>query len=77
MMSPLKQKIIDTLADIYDLAGDIRFGQLMCNLCAIVECQTNSHAWDVEDPDILKELEAHRADLENLVKLRASEAANR
>jgi hypothetical protein len=74
-MSPLKQEIIQTLSEIYDLADDIRFGQLMCNLCEIASCQTNIHAWDIEDDEMLAQLRAHRNDLQNMVSRRAAEAA--
>ena len=63
MSSSLRQEMLQTFAEISDLARDVRFGQLLANLGFIAECESDSTVWDIEDEAMLKVLQKHRNDL--------------
>jgi len=74
VISPLKKSILQTLTDIYELADDVRFGQLMANLSFIGESETDKSVWDIEDEEMLEVLHRHRDDLQNLRQAREQRA---
>ncbi len=63
-MIPVTQnELLEKLNDLRELSPDVRFGQLLANLGFLVEDQTERSLWDVEDEELLRVMEKHRADL--------------
>ena len=63
-MIPITQtELIEKLIDVRELSPDVRFGQLLANLGFLVEDQTDRSLWEVEDEELLRVMEKHRADL--------------
>jgi hypothetical protein len=63
-MTPATQhEFLEKLACLCDLSPDVRFGQLLANLGFLVEDQTDQSLRDVEDEQLLRVMEWHRADL--------------
>jgi hypothetical protein len=56
-------EFLEKLACLWDLSPDVRFGQLLANLGFLVEDQTDQSLRDVEDEQLLRVMEWHRAEL--------------
>jgi hypothetical protein len=65
-MNAQHQIVLDKLAEVWELATDIRFGQLMANLSVLAEDTTGASVWDIEDEEMIKVLERHRFELSQL-----------
>lgn len=63
MMRTTQDELIEKLHEIRELSPDVRFGQLLANLGFLVEDQTDRSLWDVEDVELIRIMENHRADL--------------
>jgi hypothetical protein len=63
MIRAPQYEIMGVLEDIRRLSFDARFGQLLANLGLLAEDRTGRSLWDIEDVDLLKIMEEHRADL--------------
>ena len=67
-MTPKTQhELLEKLARLWELSPDVRFGQLLANIGFLVEAQTDQSLWDIEDEQILRVMEWHRADLSRRV----------
>jgi hypothetical protein len=63
MMNDARQKLFDTLSAILTLAPEMRFGQLMATLGFLAEDASEHTIWEIEDVELLRVLERHRAEL--------------
>ncbi len=63
MTSVTQNELLEKLIDLRELSPDVRFGQLLANLGFLVEDQTERSLWNIEDDELLKVMEKHRADL--------------
>jgi hypothetical protein len=62
-MTPERQQLLETLAEISNTNSDQRFGQLIANLSFFARESTNEAIWDVEDDELLgaaKDYLAHK-----------------
>jgi hypothetical protein len=53
-MTPERQQLLETLAEISNTNSDQRFGQLIANLSFVAREPTNAAIWDVEDDELLE-----------------------
>jgi len=53
-MTPQRQQLLETLAEISNTDSDQRFGQLIANLSFFAREPTNAAIWDVEDDELLE-----------------------
>ncbi|MGC1272925.1 MAG: hypothetical protein WBC44_04405 [Planctomycetaceae bacterium] len=63
MISPQRQEILNLLAEVSELAPEVRFGQLVANLSYLAVAPTVEAIWDMEDGQLLEALRQHVADL--------------
>jgi hypothetical protein len=65
MMNPVRHELLQILAELSDLAPEVRFGQLVVNLSYLARGLSNESIWDMEDEELLsvarKHLEEWRA----------------
>jgi hypothetical protein len=59
MMNPLRQKVLQVLAELSEVAPEIRFGQLLANLFYLARGLANESIWDVEDEELLEAARKH------------------
>jgi hypothetical protein len=58
-----QHELLDKLAVLWESSPEVRFGQLLANLGFLVEDRTDQSLWDIEDEQLLKVMEGHRAEL--------------
>jgi hypothetical protein len=63
MIQPTQQDILQSLAVLCELSPDVRFGQLLANLGFLAEDLTDRTLGDIEDAELLRVIERHKADL--------------
>jgi hypothetical protein len=63
MIEPMQQDILRSLAAPCELSPGVQFGQLLANLSFLAEDMSDRTLWDIEDAELLKVIERHRADL--------------
>ena len=63
MIQPLQQDILRSLAALWELSPDVRFGQLIANLGFLAEDMFDRTLWEIEDAELLQVIERHQADL--------------
>ncbi len=63
MIQPTQRDILNSLAALCELSPNVRFGQLIANLSFLTEDMSDRTLWDIEDTELLKIIEGHRADL--------------
>jgi len=65
MINPVRQEVLQVLAEISELAPEVRLGQLIANLSYLARGLSNEAIWDMEDDELLaaarKHLEEWRA----------------
>ncbi len=65
MMNPVRQEVLQVLAELSKLAPEVRLGQLIVNLSYLARGLSNESIWDMEDDELLiagrKHLEEWRA----------------
>jgi hypothetical protein len=65
MMNPVRQEALQALAELSELAPEVRLGQLMANLSYVARGLSPEAIWDMEDEELLaaarKHLEEWRA----------------
>lgn len=54
MMSPVRQEVLQILAELSEVAPEVRFGQLIVNLSYMARGLTNEAIWDMEDEELLE-----------------------
>ena len=63
MTSDAQRQLLDVLAEVWQLAPDVRLGQLLAHLDFLGEAHVNRGLGDVEDDELLAILYRHRAEL--------------
>ena len=63
MIQSTRQDALSVLAQVCDLAPDVRLGQLLAHLSFLAEDQFGRTLWDIEDQQLLDLLHQHRAEL--------------
>lgn len=53
MMSPIRQDLLNVLAELSTICPEIRFGQLIANLSTLARGFSAEGLWDAEDEDLL------------------------
>jgi len=53
MITPERREILRLLEPLSELAEDMRFGQLICNLVTLAGGADAAAIWDIEDADLL------------------------
>lgn len=82
MISATQREALDVLAELCDLAPDVRLGQLLAHLGFLGEDQTGRTLWDIDDEQLLAVLYHHRKELVERTTntpdqaLRSTESAN-
>ena len=65
MINPVRQEALQALAELSELAPEVRLGQLMANLSYLARGLSPEAIWDMEDEELLaaarKHLEEWRA----------------
>jgi len=69
MISPERREILRLLESLSELAEDMRFGQLVCNLVTLAGGRDAGAIWEIEDEELLP---AVRKFTEDLMRRRAS-----
>jgi hypothetical protein len=59
----MRRQLIQSLIAIWELAPEMRFGQLMATLGFMAEDDSDHTMWEIEDTELLKVLERHRGEL--------------
>ena len=59
MINPVRQEVLQTLAEISELAPEVRFGQLIANLSYMARGLSNESIWDMEDDQLLAAARKH------------------
>jgi hypothetical protein len=63
MIADTRQNLLATLSAISALVPEMRFGQLMATLGFLAEDASEHTIWEIEDAELLRVLEEHRAEL--------------
>jgi hypothetical protein len=63
MIPPIQKQILEKLGCLCESSAGVRFGQLMANLAFLAEDATDRTLWDLEDEDLLRLIEKHRAEM--------------
>jgi len=63
MISATRNEALAVLAEVCDLAPDVRLGQLFAHLGFLGEDQTGRSLWDIDDEQLLAVLYQHRNEL--------------
>jgi hypothetical protein len=63
MISATQREALSVLAEVCELAPDVRFGQLLAHLGFLGADQTGRSLWDIDDEQLLAVLYHHRAEL--------------
>jgi hypothetical protein len=65
MITPERREILRLLGPLSELADDMRFGQLVCNLVTIAGGIDAGAIWDIEDGELLPAVRKFIDDLTN------------
>jgi hypothetical protein len=63
MISSMKTEALKVLADLCELAPDIRLGQLFAHLGFLAEDQAEKGLWDIDDERLVTILLRHRSEM--------------
>jgi hypothetical protein len=59
MIEPTRKEVLQVLAELSELAPEVRLGQLIANLSYLARGLSNEAIWDMEDEELLKAARAH------------------
>lgn len=59
MMNPVRQEVLQVLAELSELAPEVRLGQLIANLSYLARGLSNESIWDMEDEELLTAARNH------------------
>ena len=59
MINPVRQEVLKALAEISELAPEVRLGQLIANLSYLARGLSNESIWDMEDDELLAAARKH------------------
>jgi hypothetical protein len=54
MMSPVRQEVLQVLAELSEVCPEVRLGQLMANFSYLARGLSNESIWDMEDEELLE-----------------------
>ena len=63
MITPVRQQVLQTLAEISEFAPEVRLGQLIANLSYLARGLSNEAIWDMEDEELLAAVNWQLAEL--------------
>jgi hypothetical protein len=63
MSAGARQEALTVLAELAELAPEVRLGQMMAHLGFLSEDQVDRSIWDIEDDELLTVLYRHRSEL--------------
>jgi hypothetical protein len=61
MMDPVRREVLQVLAELSEVAPEVRFGQLLANLSYLARGLSNEAIWDMEDEELLAAAREHLA----------------
>ncbi len=53
MVDPVRQEILEVLAELSELVPEVRLGQLMANLSYLARGMSSEAIWNMEDGELL------------------------
>ena len=59
MINPIRQEVLDVLAELSELVPEVRFGRLIVNLSYLARGLANESIWDMEDEELLAVARKH------------------
>ncbi len=59
MINPVRQEVLQALAEISEFAPEVRLGQLIANLSYLARGLSNESIWDMEDDELLAAARKH------------------
>jgi len=59
MISPVRQEVLRMLAELSEVAPEVRLGQLIVNLSYLARGLSNESIWDMEDEELLEAARKH------------------
>jgi hypothetical protein len=59
MIDPTRREILELLAELSEIAPEIRLGQLITNLSYLARGLSNEAIWDMEDEQLLQAARTH------------------
>jgi hypothetical protein len=59
MISPVRQEILNVLAELSETVPEVRLGQLMANLSYLARGLSKEAIWDLEDEELLESARKH------------------
>jgi hypothetical protein len=63
MITPERREILRLLEPLSELAEDMRFGQLVCNLVTLAGKMDAGAIWDIEDEELIPAIRKFTEDL--------------
>ena len=59
MISPVRQEVLQVLAELSEICPEVRLGQLIANLSYLARGLSNESIWDMEDEELLDAARQH------------------
>ncbi|MEX2140835.1 MAG: hypothetical protein WD894_16345 [Pirellulales bacterium] len=59
MINPVREQVLQVLAELSKVAPEIRLGQLLVNLSYIARGLSNESIWEMEDDELLDVAKQH------------------
>ena len=59
MSSPVRQEVLQVLAELSEICPEVRLGQLIANLSYLARGLSNESIWDMEDEELLEAARKH------------------
>ncbi|HYT94552.1 MAG TPA: hypothetical protein VEL76_37905 [Gemmataceae bacterium] len=59
MIDPVRQEVLRLLAELSELAPEVRLGQLLVNLSYLARGLVKGAVWDMEDEELLQAARKH------------------
>lgn len=59
MIDPVRKEVLAVLAQLSEVAPEIRLGQLMANLSYLARDLSSEAIWDMEDSELLEAAKTH------------------
>ena len=63
MINPVRQEVLQVIAELSDLVPEVRLGQLIANLSYLARGLANESIWDMEDEELLAAARKHLEEL--------------
>jgi hypothetical protein len=59
MIDPVRQEVLQVLAELSEVAPEVRLGQLMANLSYLARSLSSEAIWNMEDEELLAVAREH------------------